>query len=75
MPSFVQAKKSELAIGGTAVGTGINTPQDFGARVAAMISKLTKIEFYEAQNHFEAQAAQDAVVELSGQLKPTRRLS
>jgi len=66
---------SELAIGGTAVGTGINTPKDFGARVAAMISKLTKIEFYEAQNHFEAQAAQDAVVELSGQLKPTRRLS
>jgi fumarate hydratase class II len=60
---------SELAIGGTAVGTGINTPQDFGARVAAMISKLTNIEFHEAQNHFEAQAAQDAVVELSGQLK------
>jgi Fumarase len=59
----------ELALGGTAVGTGINTPQDFGARVAAMISKLTKIEFHEAQNHFEAQAAQDAVVELSGQLK------
>jgi fumarate hydratase class II len=60
---------SELAIGGTAVGTGINTPQDFGARVAAMISKLTKIEFHEAQNHFEAQASQDAIVELSGQLK------
>ncbi len=60
---------SELAIGGTAVGTGVNTPPDFGARVAAMISKLTKIEFHEAQNHFEAQASQDAVVELSGQLK------
>jgi len=60
---------SELAIGGTAVGTGVNTPQNFGARVTAMISKLTKIKFSEAQNHFEAQAAQDAVVELSGQLK------
>ena len=60
---------SELALGGTAVGTGVNAPQDFGKRVAAMISKLTKIEFSEAQNHFEAQAAQDAVVELSGQLK------
>ncbi len=60
---------SELAIGGTAVGTGVNTPQDFGARVAAMISKLIKIKFYEARNHFEAQAAQDSVVELSGRLK------
>ena len=59
----------ELAIGGTAVGTGVNTPRDFGSRVAAVISKLTTIEFHEAQNHFEAQAAQDAVVELSGQLK------
>ncbi len=60
---------SELAMGGTAVGTGINTPQGFGRRVAREISELTKIEFREAANHFEAQAAQDAVVELSGQLK------
>jgi len=60
---------SELAIGGTAVGTGVNTPQDFGTRVAVMLSRLTKIEFSEAQNHFEAQASQDSVVELSGQLK------
>ena len=60
---------SELAIGGTAVGTGINTPAGFGARVAERISELTRTEFREAANHFEAQAAQDAVVELSGQLK------
>lgn len=60
---------SELALGGTAVGTGINTREDFGARVAAEISKVTKMEFKEAANHFEAQAAQDAIVELSGQLK------
>jgi fumarate hydratase, class II len=60
---------SELAIGGTAVGTGINAPQGFGARVAKEVSELTKMEFREAANHFEAQAAQDAIVELSGQLK------
>jgi fumarate hydratase class II len=60
---------SELAIGGTAVGTGINTPPGFGARVADRIAELTKIEFREAANHFEAQAAQNAVLELSGQLK------
>ena len=60
---------SELAIGGTVVGTGINTPPGFGARVADRISALTKMDFREAANHFEAQAAQDAVVELSGQLK------
>jgi fumarate hydratase class II len=59
----------ELAIGGTAVGTGVNTPQDFGVRVAALMSTSTTMEFREAQNHFEAQASQDAVVELSGQLK------
>jgi fumarate hydratase class II len=60
---------SEIAIGGTAVGTGVNTPSGFGTRVAEKISELTKMDFREAANHFEAQAAQDAVVELSGQLK------
>ena len=60
---------SELAIGGTAVGTGINAPPGFGARVAQRISKLTKSDFREAPNHFAAQAAQDAIVELSGQLR------
>jgi fumarate hydratase class II len=57
----------ELAIGGTAVGTGINAPPGFGSRVALKISEMTGIEFREAANHFEAQATQDAVVELSGQ--------
>jgi fumarate hydratase class II len=60
---------SELALGGTAVGTGINSSKDFGSRVAAEISKLTNREFKEAANHFEAQSTQDAIVELSGQLK------
>jgi fumarate hydratase class II len=59
----------ELAIGGTAVGTGINAPPGFGARVTKKISEQTAIEFREAANHFEAQSAQDAIVELSGQLK------
>ena len=59
----------ELAIGGTAVGTGINTHPEFGRRMAARIGELTGIEFREAANHFEAQAARDAVVEMSGMLK------
>ena len=59
----------QLAIGGTAVGTGINTQPGFGERVAEKLAGLTKIEFREAKNHFEAQSAQDAVVALSGQLK------
>ncbi len=60
---------SELAIGGTAVGTGVNAPMGFGSRVANKLCSITGAEFREAANHFEAQAAQDAVVELSGQLK------
>lgn len=60
---------SELAIGGTAVGTGINTHKKFGGKVARRISKLTKVKFKEAENHFEAQASKDAIVEASGVLK------
>jgi fumarate hydratase class II len=60
---------AELAIGGTAVGTGVNTHPEFGARMAAQLSQLTGLPFREAEDHFEAQAAQDAAVELSGQLK------
>ena len=60
---------SELAIGGTAVGTGINTHRDFGKKVAARISEATGIRFREAKNHFEAQASKDAVVQASGALK------
>ncbi len=60
---------AELALGGTAVGTGINTHPEFGRRIAAALSEETGLPFREAENHFEAQAAQDAAVELSGQLK------
>ena len=60
---------SELAIGGTAVGTGINTHKDFGKKVAARISDATGVKFREAKNHFEAQASKDAVVQTSGALK------
>jgi fumarate hydratase, class II len=60
---------AELALGGTAVGTGINAHPDFARLVAAELAKLTGLPLREAENHFEAQAAQDAAVELSGQLK------
>ena len=60
---------SELAQGGTAVGTGINTHKEFGSRIAKELSTLSGIKFTEATNHFEAQAAQDAAVETSGALK------
>ena len=58
----------ELAIGGTAVGTGLNTHPEFGARVAAALAKETGLPFVEARNHFEAQGAQDAAVWTSGAL-------
>ena len=60
---------TELAQGGTAVGTGLNTHPEFGSRMAAELSGAYNITFHEAANHFEAQAAQDAAVELSGQMK------
>ena len=59
----------ELPLGGTAVGTGINTHPKFAARTIRYLSKLTGLKFREAENHFEAQAAKDAVVETSGTLK------
>jgi len=59
----------ELAIGGTAVGTGLNTHQEFGQRMASALSEQYALSFTEAANHFEAQSAQDAIVELSGQLR------
>jgi fumarate hydratase class II len=64
-----RASLSELAIGGTAVGTGINTHPDFAAGVAERVSDLTGVRFTEASNHFEAQGARDAAVEVSGMLK------
>jgi len=60
---------SELALGGTAVGTGINAHPEFGARVAARISLMTGFDFVESADHFAAQSSQDSAVELSGQLK------
>ena len=59
----------ELPIGGTAVGTGINTHPEFGKRVTAHLSQKLKLNFKEAPNHFEAQAAKDGCVEMSGALK------
>jgi fumarate hydratase class II len=59
----------ELAIGGTAVGTGLNAPPEFAAAVIREIARRTELPFIEARNHFEAQAAKDAVVFLSGALR------
>ena len=59
----------ELALGGTAVGTGINTHPQFPSMTIKKISEMTGLAFHEAKDHFEAQAAKDAVVEVSGSLK------
>ncbi len=59
----------QLALGGTAVGTGINAHPEFGKRIAAKLAQMTGLPFAEADNHFEAQAAQDTAVAVSGQLK------
>jgi fumarate hydratase class II len=60
---------SELALGGTAVGTGLNTHPEFPGKAAEYISEETGIEFREADNHFEAQAAHDAMSEAHGALR------
>ena len=60
---------SELALGGTAVGTGINTPENYAVNVAKHIATLTKLSFVSAENKFEALAAHDAIVEAHGALK------
>ncbi len=65
----VEPRLSELALGGTAVGSGLNTHPEFAGRVISLISDHTGLPFTEARNHFEAQAAQDAAVETSGALK------
>ena len=61
----------ELALGGTAVGSGTNTPPGFAAMVIKKINRHLDMDFLEAENHFEAQAARDAAVEMSGTLKST----
>ncbi|WP_461184135.1 class II fumarate hydratase [Trueperella pyogenes] len=64
-----EARLAELPLGGTAVGTGINTPAGFSARVIELIAEHMDLPFVEAANHFEAQAAQDSLVEISGALR------
>jgi fumarate hydratase class II len=64
-----QEALSEVALGGTAVGTGLNCHPDFAGKVMAMISEETGCRFREAANHFEAQATQDSLVEASGALR------
>jgi fumarate hydratase class II len=59
----------ELPLGGTAIGTGVNAPEGFAGRTIALIAERTGVPFREARNHFEAQAAKDAVSFLSGALK------
>ncbi|WP_043536739.1 class II fumarate hydratase [Saccharomonospora cyanea] len=60
---------AELPIGGTAVGSGLNAPAGFGSAVADELAKVTGLPLTEARDHFEAQAAQDGVVETSGHLR------
>ncbi|MEF8807834.1 class II fumarate hydratase [Natronomonas sp.] len=67
--SAVRDSLGELALGGTAVGTGLNTHPEFPARAAQNISSETGLEFQEASNHFEAQAAHDAMSEAHGALR------
>ncbi|MFZ0428608.1 MAG: class II fumarate hydratase [Acidobacteriota bacterium] len=65
----VRPRLSELAIGGTAVGTGLNCPPGFPSRVVSRLSQWTGLEFREAANRFEALSARDAAVETSGMLR------
>ncbi|MFN4847468.1 MAG: class II fumarate hydratase [Rhodoluna sp.] len=60
---------AEVPLGGTAVGTGINTPKGFPQEVIKLLAKETQLPITEARNHFEAQGARDALVEASGALK------
>ncbi len=62
---------ARLAIGGTAVGTSLNTHPEFGRRVAAALATMTGVAFVETDNHFAAQASMDTATELSGHLKTT----
>jgi len=64
----VEPRLFELAIGGTAVGTGLNTPEGFGGEIARLLANRFGLPFVEAINHFEAQGTQDAIVELANQL-------
>jgi len=65
----VLPRLAELPLGGTAVGTGLNAPEGFGAEVARRLTVRTGCNFEEASNHFEAQSSQDAMVEAAAMLK------
>jgi len=65
----VEDRLGELALGGTAVGNGLNTHPDFASKTIALISKELNLNFREAEDHFEAQGARDTAVETSGALK------
>ncbi len=67
--NFTLSHLSEVALGGTAVGTGINTPKGYSKLVAEYLAKFTKLPFITAHNKFEALAAHDAIVETHGSLK------
>jgi fumarate hydratase, class II len=64
-----EERLSELALGGTAVGTGINAPPKFAPKVIGRLAEVTGLPFQETRNHFQAQAAQDTAVEVSGVLR------
>jgi len=65
----IEPRLSELALGGTAVGTGVNAHPQFAVETIALVARQTGIPFKKAENYFEAQAARDAAVEASGALK------
>lgn len=67
--NFAKKALYPIALGGTAVGTGINTPKGFAKKVAEVLKELTGYPFVSAPNKFEALAANDAIVEISGSLK------
>lgn len=66
---FARDAVLELPVGGTAVGSGINTHPEFGKRVSKVLAEEAKVPFDEAENHFEANAQRDGLVECHGQLK------
>ncbi|GAA3283931.1 MULTISPECIES: class II fumarate hydratase [Dactylosporangium] len=65
----VLPRVAELPLGGTAVGTGLNTPSGFAPRVIALLAETTSLPLTEARNHFEAQGARDSLVEASGVIR------
>src|SRR5439155_21454742 len=64
-----QEELSEVALGGTAVGTGVNTHPEFASRVCALLSQRLGVAIHETDNHFQAQSSLDAVLEASGSLR------